>query len=151
MCEYFYSSPPPSLLLSLPPIDNILVLKYNLYRPFNSLPPPIDYNKIDQALKSVEGKYLEPLSSPLRAKGQRLFQTTRVLLKRTTLLESELRSNRRGTITIQKDNLNRRKVLSKGGSLYGIVALRKLYAKRIREAENYLRKAQRDLSVAINK
>ena len=45
--EYFYSSPPPSLLLSLLLIDNILVLKYNLYQLFNSLPPPIDYNKID--------------------------------------------------------------------------------------------------------
>ena len=35
--------------------------------------------------------------------------------------------------------------------MYRIVALCKLRAKRIREAENHLRKAQRDLLVAINK
>ena len=102
-------------------------------------------------MKTVEGKYLKLLSSPSRAKGQRLFQTTRVLLKRATLLEYELRGSRKGAIEIQKENLNRRKVLSKGGSTYAIVGIQRIRAKRIQEAHNDIRRARRELSAAINR
>ena len=114
MCKYFYSSPPSSP--TLPPIERVpAIVEENQFR---SPPPPVDYYTVYKALETMEGKYLELLSSPSRAKGQYLFQTTRVLLEHVTLLEHELYSSRVNAIATIKVNLNRREVLSKGGSTY---------------------------------
>ena len=70
---------------------------------------------------------------------------------RGSLYETEVATTRKGAIQVQKQNLNRRKTLSKGGATYALEGLQHIREKRIAEAKTGVKNAKRDLQIAENK
>jgi hypothetical protein len=70
---------------------------------------------------------------------------------RGSLYKFEIPTTRTNTIRIHQENLNKRKSLSKGGSVYATHALQKIREKRQNKARDTLKKAEKALQVEGNK
>ncbi len=114
-------------------------------------PPPSSYNECYTALKSLETKVQQALSSPTRVRYTSITNRTSTLLMRGSLHEMEIENRRKGAIQYHKEKLNARKSLSKGGQLYAFQGIHQKGVKRRKEADDTLKRAQKALQVAENK
>jgi DDE superfamily endonuclease len=120
------------------------------------LPPlplkrPSTYDECHSALRSIDDKVQEALSSPSRARYKAITESTGVFLMRGSLHEMEVAQARAGAIQTHKRKLNARKSLGKGGSILARDALQKIKDKRRQEADDKLKRAKKAITVAENK
>jgi hypothetical protein len=81
-------------------------------------PPPSSYNECYTALKSLNSKVQEALSSPSRVRYTSIVKKTSILLMWGSLHEMEIETIHKSAITFSREKLKSRKSLSKGGQLY---------------------------------
>jgi hypothetical protein len=116
-----------------------------------SLKAPSSYAECQEALRSINTKVQDALSSPSRARYKATIESTNTFLARGSLHEMEIAQARAGQIATHKRRLNARKSLGKGGSILARDALQKIKDKRRQEADDKLRKAKRATTLAENK
>jgi DDE superfamily endonuclease len=115
------------------------------------LKPPSSYDECHQALRDIDNKVQEALSSPSRAQYKVITESTGVFLMRGSLHEMEVAQARAGAIQTHKRKLHARKSLGKGGSILARDALQKIKDKRRQEADDKLKRAKKAITVAENK
>jgi hypothetical protein len=136
-----FGSPEPDNSALLPTLEN------------STIPPllPSTYHSIYEDLRSLHTKIGQALSLPTRNRFNSVAYTTGVLLIRGSLHKMEITQARQGAIAIHKKKLNARKSLSKGGQLYVFQAIDRIKEKRLKEADDTLKRAKKYLQVAENK
>jgi DDE superfamily endonuclease len=118
---------------------------------FKKTPPPSSYNECYTALKSLETKVQQALSSPSRIRYTSITYKTGTLLMRGSLHEMEIENQRKRAIYVRKEKLNARKSLSKGGQLYAFQGIHQKGVKHRKEADDILKRARKVLQVTENK
>ena len=116
-----------------------------------SLKAPSLYAECQEALRLINKKVQDTLSSPSRTRYKTTIESTNTFLTRGSLHEIEIAQARAGQITTHKRRLNARKSLGKGGSMLACNILQKIKDKRRQEADNILRKAKRVIILTENK
>src|ERR1700722_9960247 len=136
---------------SEPEPDNDPQLMEEYHLPPLPLKRPSTYDECHSALRSIDDKVQEALSSPSRARYKAITESTGVFLMRGSLHEMEVAQARAGAIQTHKRKLNARKSLGKGGSILARDALQKIKDKRRQEADDKLKRAKKAITVAENK
>ncbi|KAN0074998.1 hypothetical protein V8E54_007609 [Elaphomyces granulatus] len=149
--EYGSESEPAGEFESEPEPDNDPQLMEEYPLPPLPLKRPSSYDECHSALRSIDDKVQEALSSPSRARYKVITESTGVFLMRGSLHEMEVAQARAGAIQTHKRKLNARKSLGKGGSILARDALQKIKDKRRQEADDKLKRAKKAITVAENK
>jgi hypothetical protein len=104
-----------------------------------------------EALRQIDPKVQDALSSPSRARYTTIIEFTQAKLARGSLYEMEIAQARASQTEAHKRRLTARKSLSKGGSILASDAFQKIKDKRRKEADDKLRKAKRAITLVENR
>ena len=112
---------------------------------------PSSYAECQAAIRSMQHKVQDLLSSPSRAKYSSTMRATYAYLGRGSLHELEVIQARAAAISHLKNKEHSKKSLCQGKSLTATEALEKLVSKRRQEADDALKKAKRAIQLFENK